>query len=360
MKITSLLSFCALSLIIFISCKKDSVSQVATVVASSPSNSTVVGMNTVDSVSWSANVSADIVKSYNIYAGTSATTLILIGNTTSLYYKHTGLINGTTYFYAITALNSVGESIKSTIINTTPQLPLNSTVSLNFSATLPGALKAAPYRYYDKNDVYYGNPYVGTDTFKYHVKGRVIDQFDTALIDRFISNKNSLPSDVKVLNDFNLSTQPPYNNSWRYAKTVSRIEEWAKGISGEYITSIYGPDTIPVFFHFNASLLNSKNVGDIISSIRIRVESSEWGGGSSSYKPYSDITYKSTDFVVINTLSAWDKKTPTIYAVGNDWLFILPLYGNRHGSLGSIGLADEGMGINVTFKDNTTIGRYFF
>lgn len=356
MKILSLLSLCVLALMTHSSCKKDSVSSVATVVAASPSNTDVVGMNTMDSVSWRANVSSDIVKSYNIYAGTSASTLILIGNTTSLYYKHIGLTNGTTYFYAITALNAVGESIKSSVISATPQLPLNSQVYLIFSATLPGSLKAAPYRYYNKDDVYYGNPYVGSDSFKYHVKGRIINKFDTALIYRFMSNNNSLPSDVTVLNDFRLPPKPPYNASFHYAKTVSRIEEWAVGIGGEYISSIYGPDTIPVFFHFHASLLVGKSIGDIISTIRIRQEADSWGGGSST--PYSDRIYLQSDFVVKTTLTAWDKKTPTIYAIGNDWLVILPLYGTTKGAPYS--LADEGTGIKITFKDNTTVGRYQF
>ena len=62
------------------------------------------------------------VTNYTIYRGTTSGSLTAIKsifvNTTS--YNDTTVTNGITYYYAVTATNSVGESVKSTEVSATP------------------------------------------------------------------------------------------------------------------------------------------------------------------------------------------------------------------------------------------------
>lgn len=61
------------------------------------------------------------ITGHKLYAGPSPSTLALVGTITSASpYIETGLPNGTTRYYALTALNSVGESANSTVANATP------------------------------------------------------------------------------------------------------------------------------------------------------------------------------------------------------------------------------------------------
>jgi len=72
------------------------------------------------SISWSSVSGAT---SYNIYwsttSGVTKTTGTKITGGTSPY-AHTGLTNGTTYYYVVTAVNSYGESSESSQVSATP------------------------------------------------------------------------------------------------------------------------------------------------------------------------------------------------------------------------------------------------
>jgi hypothetical protein len=82
-------------------------------------------------ISWD---SVSFATSYNIYwsttTGVSKSTGTKISNVTSPY-THTGLTNGTTYFYVVTAVNSYGESGESSESSVTP-----ATVLLSEAGTL--------------------------------------------------------------------------------------------------------------------------------------------------------------------------------------------------------------------------------
>ncbi|MEE1943970.1 MBG domain-containing protein [Pedobacter sp. KR3-3] len=84
-------------------------------------------------LNWNANIESDLA-SYKVYGGTSAspTTLLqtIASGTTS--YTHTGLTNGTTYYYRITALDALGnESTATADVSATPQAPQ----TITFAAT---------------------------------------------------------------------------------------------------------------------------------------------------------------------------------------------------------------------------------
>jgi Tol biopolymer transport system component len=87
---------------------------------SAPSNVSTTSGNTQAVISWSPVAGAT---SYNIYwsttSGVTKTSGTKITGATSPY-SHTGLTNGTTYYYIVTAVNSSGESVESAQVSATP------------------------------------------------------------------------------------------------------------------------------------------------------------------------------------------------------------------------------------------------
>jgi len=72
-------------------------------------------------LNWSAPAAdgGSPVSGYNIYRGVSSSVLIPFANTTDLWYLDTTAVKGMTYYYAITAINSQGESARSSELNVT-------------------------------------------------------------------------------------------------------------------------------------------------------------------------------------------------------------------------------------------------
>lgn len=93
--------------------------------------------NTQINLSWGESIGAN---SYNIYWSTSAgvrrETGTKITNGSRMFY-HTGLTNGTTYYYVVTATNPHGESGESQEVSATPS-PLNPPLPPSNVATLIG------------------------------------------------------------------------------------------------------------------------------------------------------------------------------------------------------------------------------
>ncbi|MCK4444364.1 MAG: fibronectin type III domain-containing protein, partial [Thermoplasmata archaeon] len=95
-------------------------------VPSEPRNLQATAGNQQSTLTWDSPVSdgGSPITGYRIYRGTipgEETFLVEIGNV--LTYTDTGLINGQTYFYRISAANSVGEGPKSNKANATPGSP---------------------------------------------------------------------------------------------------------------------------------------------------------------------------------------------------------------------------------------------
>ncbi len=90
-----------------------------------PAGLAAVSGNAQNTISWTANAEGDL-KSYKIYGGTSAnpTTILNTANAVAASYTHTGLTNGTTYFYRISAIDNTGnESTVSADATTVPKAP---------------------------------------------------------------------------------------------------------------------------------------------------------------------------------------------------------------------------------------------
>jgi fibronectin type 3 domain-containing protein len=86
-----------------------------------PSGLTATVANTQVSLTWSASATAT---SYNLKRATSAGgPYAKISSPTTTSFVDTGLTNGTTYFYVVSAINSAGESANSAQASATPVAP---------------------------------------------------------------------------------------------------------------------------------------------------------------------------------------------------------------------------------------------
>jgi len=124
-------------------------------VPSAPTGVTATAGDGKVTISWSAVSGAT---SYNIYhsttSGVTKTTGTKITGVTSPY-THTGLTNGMTYYYLVTAVNSSGESVESAQKSATPTAPTNSV--WNIETVLPvGSVGEYPSIAVDNN----GNPHI--------------------------------------------------------------------------------------------------------------------------------------------------------------------------------------------------------
>jgi len=85
-------------------------------------------------LTWTAPANA---LSYNVYRTTSGGTLALVstpGAVTGITYTDSGLTNGTTYYYVVTAVNGAGSSASSNQASATPQAPPAAPLGLSAAA----------------------------------------------------------------------------------------------------------------------------------------------------------------------------------------------------------------------------------
>jgi hypothetical protein len=91
----------------------------------SPSTLKATAGNAQVTLSWSAPSSngSPAVAKYNIYRGTSSGGGQFLGQTVGLLtYTDTAVTNGTTYYYQVTAVNSIGESARSNEVSAIPSV----------------------------------------------------------------------------------------------------------------------------------------------------------------------------------------------------------------------------------------------
>jgi len=109
-------------------------------VPAAPTNVTATGGNGQVAVSWSASSGAT---SYNVKRSTtSGGPYTTIASPTTTGYTDTGLMNGTTYYYVISALNTAGESANSSQVSATPSGSISGGVALDSVSGGQGALAA--------------------------------------------------------------------------------------------------------------------------------------------------------------------------------------------------------------------------
>jgi len=90
-------------------------------VPQAPTGVTATPGNAQVSLAWTASSGAT---SYNVKRATaSGGPYTVVGSPATTSFTNTGLTNGTTYFYVVTAVNASGESGNSTQVSATPQAP---------------------------------------------------------------------------------------------------------------------------------------------------------------------------------------------------------------------------------------------
>ena len=129
------------------------------IVPSAPQNLLAYSGNAQVGLSWSvpSNNGGSTISNYTIYRGTSSngeTFLKEIGN--SLSYLDGNVTNGQTYYYYVTATNSVGQSSSSNEINSTPTAPTST------SGTIPRTGLAAEWKFENNAFDTSGNRHDGT------------------------------------------------------------------------------------------------------------------------------------------------------------------------------------------------------
>src|SRR6202035_1354179 len=128
-----------------------------------PANLTATAGNGQVGLSWSASSGAT---SYNVKRSTTnGGPYTTIGSPTTTGYTDTGLTNGTTYYYVVSAVNAAGESANSSQVSATPRLavpppPANLTATAgNGQVGLSWSASTGATSYNVKRSTTNGGPY---------------------------------------------------------------------------------------------------------------------------------------------------------------------------------------------------------
>lgn len=85
-----------------------------------PTGLTAAAGNASVSLAWTGSVGAN---TYNVKRGTVTSALTTVGSSTTAAFTDSTVVNGTTYFYAVSAVGTVGESANSAQVSATPFVP---------------------------------------------------------------------------------------------------------------------------------------------------------------------------------------------------------------------------------------------
>src|ERR1019366_3138277 len=128
-----------------------------------PTNLTATAGNGQVALSWSASSGAT---SYNVQRSTtSGGAYTTIASPTTTSYTDTGVTNGTTYYYVVSAVNTAGQSANSSQVSATPQLaipaaPTNLTATAgNGQVVLSWSASSGATSYNVKRSTTSGGPY---------------------------------------------------------------------------------------------------------------------------------------------------------------------------------------------------------
>jgi fibronectin type 3 domain-containing protein len=99
-----------------------------------PTNLAATGGNAQVALTWSASTGAT---SYNVKRSTTnGSGYVTVSSPTSTSYTDTGVTNGTTYYYVVSAVNGTGESANSSQVSATPSAPTaNVTITVDPTKT---------------------------------------------------------------------------------------------------------------------------------------------------------------------------------------------------------------------------------
>ncbi len=112
-----------------------SVSATPNKIPSVPTGLTLTSITNSASLKWEISQSA---VSYNVYSGLSENSMTLIGVSVAPHFNDSNVIPGNTYYFAVSAINSVGEGQKSTPLNATILTLIHGTIVNAYGSPLLG------------------------------------------------------------------------------------------------------------------------------------------------------------------------------------------------------------------------------
>ncbi|MBV8437394.1 MAG: hypothetical protein JOY95_07780 [Silvibacterium sp.] len=125
------------------------INSAAPVVPAAPASVTAVAGTGQITLNWNASSGAT---SYNVYRGTasgSEAATPIAGSVTATSFLDSGLTNGQTYFYQVTAVNSAGESAKSPEVSATPHQVIAGAVVYQINSGGPAIGSFAADEFFD-------------------------------------------------------------------------------------------------------------------------------------------------------------------------------------------------------------------
>src|SRR6266700_3497948 len=163
-----------------------------------PTNVTATAGNAQVALSWSASSGAT---SYNVKRSTtSGGPYTTISSPTTTSYTDTGLTNGTTYYYVVSAVNTAGESSNSTQVSATPQAipaaPTNVTATAgNAQVALTWSASSGATSYNVKRSTTTGDTYTGltNGTTYYYVVSAVNTAGESANSSQVSATPQAIP-----------------------------------------------------------------------------------------------------------------------------------------------------------------------
>jgi Fibronectin type III domain len=196
--------------------------------------------NTQVALVWNASAGAT---SYRVKRATvSGGPYITIASPTSTTYTNTGLTNGTTYYYVVSAVNAGGESVNSAQVSATPQLPpppppkpsgLNATPG-NAQVVLTWTASSGATSYRVKRATVSGGPYTviaSPMTNSYTNTGLTNGTTYYYVVSAVNAGGESANSDQK-------SATPDVANVMKYLEAVREVSEQSRNwLLGEWATS---------------------------------------------------------------------------------------------------------------------------
>ena len=253
------------------------------VAPSAPTLASASGGNGSVALAWSAPSSngGSAVTGYRVYRGTTSggeTLLTTLGNVTS--WTDSNAANGTTYYYKVSALNSVGEGVASNELSATPSAPLTapSAPTLN-SATAGNGSVALAWSAPSSNG--------GAAVTGYKVYRGTTSGGETLL---------TTLGNVTSWTDSNAA------NGTTYYYKVSALNSVGEGVaSNERSATPSAPATAP-----SAPALNSATAGNASVALAWSAPSSNGGSAVTGYKVYRGTTSAGeTLLTTLGNVTSW-------------------------------------------------------
>ena len=241
-----------------------------TTAPSAPTLSSATPANTAVNLTWTTPTSngGATITAYKVYRGPSSGSLSLVATLGVVNsYSNTGLTNGTTYYFAVTAVNSAGESVKSNVLSAIPATTVTNAPVL-LTATAGNAV----------TNLTWATP---TDNGGLAITAYKIYRGTSA-------GSLSLIATLGVVNSY---SNTGLTNGTAYYFAVSAVNSKGESIKSNVMSATPAPTAT------NAPVLSSATAGNATVALAWVAPTDNGGAAVSGYKVYRGTTSGSTSLV---------------------------------------------------------------